>query len=56
MGVALTVLQSVALIVIPGRWSIAAVFLVFIAFILLKPEGLFRGKFSRPVLTACRSC
>ena len=49
MGMALTVLQSVALIAIPGRWSIAAVFLVFIAFILLKPEGLFRGKFSRPV-------
>jgi branched-chain amino acid transport system permease protein len=49
MGVALTVLQSVALTVIPGRWSIAAVFLIFIAFILLKPEGLFRGKFSRPV-------
>lgn len=49
MGMALTVLQSVALIAIPGRWSIAAVFLVFIAFILVKPEGLFRGKFSRPV-------
>jgi branched-chain amino acid transport system permease protein len=49
MGVALTVLQSVALVLIPGRWSIAAVFLIFIAFILLKPEGLFRGKFSRPV-------
>src|SRR5262245_23263121 len=49
MGVLLTVLQSVALIAIPGRWSVAAVFLVFIAFILLKPEGLFRGKFSRPV-------
>jgi branched-chain amino acid transport system permease protein len=49
MGVALTVLQSVALVFIPGRWSIAAVFLVFIAFILLRPEGLFRGKFSRPV-------
>jgi branched-chain amino acid transport system permease protein len=49
MGVALTVLQNVALVVIPGRWTIAAVFLVFIAFILLRPEGLFRGKFSRPV-------
>jgi branched-chain amino acid transport system permease protein len=49
MGMALTVLQSIALVVIPGRWSIAAVFLVFIAFILLRPEGLFRGKFSRPV-------
>jgi branched-chain amino acid transport system permease protein len=49
MGMALTVLQSIALVLIPGRWSIAAVFLVFIAFILLRPEGLFRGKFSRPV-------
>ena len=39
MGIALTVLQSIALVLIPGRWSIAAVFLVFIAFILLRPEA-----------------
>jgi branched-chain amino acid transport system permease protein len=49
LACALTILQNVALILIPGRWSVVAVFIVFIAFILLRPEGLFRAKFSRPV-------
>lgn len=44
VGVALSVLQNVALVVMPGRWSIAATFGLFVVFILVKPEGLFRKR------------
>ena len=49
MALALTVVQTVSIAVVPGRWSIAIVFAIFIAFILVKPEGLFRQKFSRQI-------
>lgn len=44
VAVALSVLQNVALILMPGRWSIAATFALFVVFILVKPEGLFRKR------------
>jgi len=44
IGVALSVLQNLALIVMPGRWSIAATFGLFIVFILVRPQGLFRAR------------
>ncbi|MBS7707484.1 branched-chain amino acid ABC transporter permease [Chelatococcus asaccharovorans] len=47
MSIVLAVIQSLSVALIPGRWSIAAVFGIFILFILLKPEGLFRRRFSR---------
>jgi branched-subunit amino acid ABC-type transport system permease component len=30
--------------VIPGKWAIAATFGLFIIFILVKPEGLFKSR------------
>lgn len=47
MSIVLAVIQSLSVALIPGRWSVAAVFGIFILFILLKPEGLFRRRFSR---------
>lgn len=44
VSVVLSVLQNLALILMPGRWSIAATFALFVAFILVKPEGLFRRR------------
>lgn len=44
VSIALSVLQNIALVVMPGRWSIAATFGLFILFILVKPEGLFRKR------------
>ena len=49
MSIALVIIQNASLAVIPGRWSIAIVFGIFILFILLKPEGLFRKRFSRSI-------
>jgi len=47
MALVLTAVQSVSIAVIPAQWSVALVFAIFIAFILVRPEGLFRQKFSR---------
>lgn len=44
VSIVLSVLQNVALLVMPGRWSIAATFGLFVVFILVKPEGLFRRR------------
>lgn len=44
VSVALSVLQNLALVVMPGRWSIAATFGLFILFILWRPQGLFRKR------------
>lgn len=49
MSIVLAVIQSMSVAFIPGRWSIAAVFGIFILFILLKPDGLFRRRFSRAI-------
>jgi len=44
ISIVLSVLQNVALVVMPGRWSIAATFGLFILFILVRPQGLVRGR------------
>jgi branched-subunit amino acid ABC-type transport system permease component len=43
ISLALSVLQNLSLAVMPGRWSIAATFALFILFILVRPRGLVRG-------------
>lgn len=49
MSIVLAVVQSMSVAFISGRWSVAAVFGIFIVFILVRPEGLFRSRFSRAV-------
>ncbi len=41
IAVAIAVLQNALLLVIPGEWSIGVTFAVFVAFMLLRPRGLF---------------
>lgn len=47
MSIVIQVLQNFILLWVPGRWSIAFVFILFIAFILIKPSGLFRTRLQR---------
>ena len=47
VAVALSVLQSLVLAWVPGRWSIALTFALFIVFILTRPTGLFRTRLQR---------
>lgn len=49
MSILLAVVQSLSVAFMSGRWSVAAVFGIFIVFILFRPEGLFRSRFSRAV-------
>jgi branched-chain amino acid transport system permease protein len=49
MSIVLAVIQSMSVAFVSGRWSIAVVFGIFILFILIKPEGLFRRKFNRAI-------
>ncbi|RWD63466.1 branched-chain amino acid ABC transporter permease [Mesorhizobium sp.] len=49
MSILLAVVQSMSVAFMSGRWSVAAVFGIFIVFILFRPEGLFRSRFSRAV-------
>jgi branched-chain amino acid transport system permease protein len=44
VSIVLSVLQTLSLAVMSGRWAIAATFGLFIVFILIKPEGLFRKR------------
>ncbi len=41
------IVQNAVLIVVPGRWSIALTFTLFIVFILFRPTGLFATKIRR---------
>jgi branched-chain amino acid transport system permease protein len=41
------IVQNAVLIVVPGRWSIALTFTLFIVFILFRPTGLFANKIRR---------
>jgi len=41
ISIFLSVLQNATLVVLPGRWSIALTFALFIAFIVIRPRGLF---------------
>ena len=47
MSILISVVQSMSVAFVPGRWSIAVVFGFFVVLILLKPEGLFRSRFAR---------
>ncbi len=47
VSIALSVLQNIVLVMVPGRWSIAFTFGLFIVFILVKPTGLFRTRLRR---------
>ena len=44
VSIALAVLQNLSLLVMPGRWSIAVTFALFIVFMIARPEGLFRAR------------
>ena len=44
IAVAIAVLQNLCLLVIPGEWSIGVTFAVFVAFMLLRPRGLFAAR------------
>jgi branched-chain amino acid transport system permease protein len=44
ISIVLSVLQNVALVIMPGRWTIAATFGLFILFILIRPQGLVRSR------------
>ena len=47
MSVALGVMQNLVLAMVPGRWSQAVTFAIFIAFILIRPTGLFQVRMRR---------
>jgi len=44
LSLAIAVLQNLALLVIPGEWSIGVTFFIFVIFMLLRPRGLFAAK------------
>jgi len=44
LAVAIVVLQNLALLVMPGEWSIGVTFAIFVVFMLFRPRGLFAGK------------
>jgi branched-chain amino acid transport system permease protein len=44
ISIVLSVLQNLSLLVMSGRWAIAATFGLFILFILIMPQGLFRKR------------
>lgn len=46
-AVTLGVLQNLVLALVPGRWSIAMTFVIFIVFILVRPTGLFQTRLRR---------
>jgi branched-chain amino acid transport system permease protein len=47
ISVVLAVLQNLVLALMPGRWSIAFTFILFIVFILIMPTGLFQTRLKR---------
>jgi branched-chain amino acid transport system permease protein len=49
MSIVLAIVQSVSVAFVSGRWSVAVVFAIFVLFILIRPEGLVRRKFSRAI-------
>jgi branched-chain amino acid transport system permease protein len=46
-SIVMGIVQNAVLIVVPGRWSIALTFTLFIVFILFRPTGLFATKIRR---------
>jgi branched-chain amino acid transport system permease protein len=49
MSIAVSVVQSLSVAFVSGRWSVAVVFAIFVLFILIRPEGLVRRKFNRAI-------
>ena len=47
VALVLGVLQNLVLALVPGRWSQALTFVIFITFILVRPNGLFRMRMQR---------
>ena len=47
VALVLGVLQNLVLAMVPGRWSQALTFAIFITFILMRPTGLFRIRMQR---------
>jgi branched-chain amino acid transport system permease protein len=47
VAIAISVLQSEFILVLPGDWGVACTFFVFLVFMLFRPEGLFRPRGSR---------
>ena len=47
VALVLGVLQNLVLAMVPGRWSQALTFAIFITFILVRPTGLFRIRMQR---------
>lgn len=41
LSIAITVMQNLSLLVMPGQWSVGITFLVFVVFMLWRPRGLF---------------
>jgi branched-chain amino acid transport system permease protein len=44
MAIGVAILQNLSLLVIDGRWSVAITFVIFIVFMLFRPQGLFRAR------------
>ena len=47
VALTLGVLQNLVLALVPGRWSQALIFALFISFILVRPMGLFQIRMQR---------
>ncbi|MDE1993041.1 MAG: branched-chain amino acid ABC transporter permease [Rhizobiaceae bacterium] len=43
-AIGIAVLQNLSLLAIDGQWSVAITFLIFIVFMLFRPQGLFRAR------------
>ena len=43
LALVIAVLQNLALLVMPGEWSIGITFGIFVIFMLFRPRGLFTG-------------
>lgn len=41
LSIAITVIQNLTLLVMPGQWSIGVTFFIFVIFMLFRPRGLF---------------
>ena len=41
LSVVIVVLQNLALLVMPGEWTIGITFFIFVVFMLFRPRGLF---------------
>jgi branched-chain amino acid transport system permease protein len=44
LALAIAVLQNLSLLVMPGEWSIAVTFFIFVVFMLFRPRGLFAAR------------